>query len=128
MNIEEIELRHYTITIKPTLNSLKGDMTALGRAYLDVLNYVNGETVEQSIEKQGTKSCHIHAMIRCPFIKDKTAVSHQVVGYHIHLRIVRKNSLHTVQETWVRYINKEKNDSERFNLVFGNMFPLEDLY
>jgi len=51
------------------------------------------------------------------------------MGYHLKLKVInKKTNQQTGKDTWCRYIHKERSDSERFYNVFGNMFPLEELY
>lgn len=124
----EEENRFYTLTLKPSLSLYKGDMQELEKAYQQLLDIVGGLTIDKSIEKVGSDACHVHAMISCPYIKNKNMIKEYLLGYHYYLNIVRKNATQNVHEIWTQYIRKERNDSDRFTEVFGNMFPLEDLY
>jgi len=122
-------LRYYTITLKPNTKSLKGDMKSLRLAYVTLLEVVGGQTEEIQFEQVDTDGLHLHALIKCPFIKSKYYISKSLVGYHLHTKIIKLTAnKEQIKTTWNLYTQKEKSDSERYHAVFGNMFPLEELY
>jgi len=124
-----MEDRYYTVTLKPNTKALQGSMSLLRTAYTQMLDVVGGQTEELTFEKVDTKGLHLHALIKCPYIKSKYNISKVMVGYHLHLKVINKKAdQQTVKDTWCRYIHKERSDSERFYNVFGNMFPLEELH
>jgi len=124
-------LRYYTVTIKPTCKAYKGNQLILAGAYQDLLSIVNGQTEEITYEKVGTSGLHLHALIKCEKISSSShyQIMKLLHGFHFYKKIVSKTANHqTVIDTWKRYIHKERSDSDRFYNVFGNQFPLEELY
>lgn len=112
--------RYYTLTIKPTAKWARGDRIELFMALNLIENILDAFTIFSECEKEGTPALHLHALIRCPYIKDKTIIRQNLYGYHTHLDIVRKGK--DIEDIWKLYINKEVSDSERYHKVYGNMF------
>jgi len=117
------DLRYYTLTMKPSLKQYKGNVAKLREEYLRLLDAVGGDTVHFVLEKQNTTAVHIHSMIKCPYIKDKRYIGRFISGYHYNLNLVRREKEGDVEQVWLKYISKEKSDSEIYHKVFGNMFP-----
>lgn len=128
MNKFEEAKRYYTLTLKPSLRAFMGDRKALNDAYIDLLLIVGGETEKIKIEKMGTQGEHIHALIRCPFINNKSTVSKMLIGFHTHMEVIRKNREDEIPQIWALYINKEQSDSTKYHSAYGDMFPLDELY
>jgi len=121
--------RYYTVTLKPNTKSLQGNMQLLREHYLNMLDIVGGQTEELTFEKVDSKGLHLHSLIKCPYIASKYNISKALAGYHLHLKVISKKAdQQTVKDTWCRYIHKERSDADRFYNVFGNMFPLDEIY
>lgn len=124
-----MEDRYYTLTLKPVQKEYKGNMLYLRASYLQLIDIVGGQTEEFTFEKVDTPMLHLHALIRCPYIKSKYHIAKLLPGYHIHMKVIVKNAnQEQILNKWKLYITKERSDSDRYTDVFGNMFPLEELY
>lgn len=118
--------RKYTVTLKPVAKDLKGDKEALLKAFNRFLGLVGGQNNHLSVEHAGKPSVHLHALISCETIKDKTHVSKQLVGYRLHTQIILYKDYDNIEDIWLKYTNKEKSDADRYTLLYGCMIPVED--
>jgi len=119
--------RKYTLTIRPTLKALKGDKELLLRTYDKFLSMVGGSNNHLSVEKEGTESVHLHAIISSPLIKDKRTITKQFKGYHFHMEIILYRDYDNIEDIWMKYTNKEVSDADRYTLLYGCMIPLSDV-
>lgn len=114
--------RRYTVTFKASQMDYKGRIELLKAKFHDFLKEVQGNTEEFVIEDRNNNNCHIHALVHCPLIKDKTALAKLFKGWHIHQKIVCYKDYDNIVDIWNKYTRKELSDSIKYEQLFGNAF------
>jgi len=117
--------RFYTFTIKASMDIFKGNKDLLDQNFRLFLSIVGGTSKSVVYEDLGTRNVHIHALITCPYIKDKSRVAKMLRGWSIHSDIIKCTELHLVKYIWFNYTHKlirGVSDSDRIHECFGNMF------
>lgn len=118
--------RKYTVTIKPVSKVTKGNFDLLKDIYEEFLTIVGGSNNYLTFEMKGTESVHLHAIISCPLIKDKRAITKQLKGYHLNTQIILYRDYDDIEDIWLKYTNKEVSDADRYTLLYGCMIPIID--
>lgn len=115
-------LRRYTVTLRAVKKDYQGNKEYLKNTFAKFLSLVRGEATQTSFEKEGTNALHLHALIRCPLIKDKRLIARDLSGFHIHIEIIKFKDYENIEDIWMKYTNKESSDSSRYDLLYGNLF------
>jgi len=119
-----VNLRRYTLTLKPTKKEYKNDIQLLSDTFDLYLTMVVGSVVYLNIEDRDTDNMHLHALIKCPLIKDKRNISSKLSGWHIKSDLIKVSDECKTHDIWLNYINKSISDSCRFNKLYGDSIPL----
>lgn len=114
--------RLYTFTIKGSFKHFKGSFILLYNAFLTYCKLVSYNSFKYVVEDEDTNNIHIHALIECPFIKDKNIIAKKLFGWSTKADIVRFNSTQDIEAIWNMYINKQFSDSDKFEKTYGNCF------
>lgn len=125
-NVESDSInRYYTLTVKACKNSFKGDQQLLTGKFMEVLKDMEAIGYEYTVEHIGLPTEHFHALVLAKqYIPNKMNIYKQAkyYGFSVKMDIVRKEFQDDIVDLWLRYINKDISDSERYYKLYGNMF------
>lgn len=120
-----MEERFYCFTLKASANNYKGNKKLLDEQFELYLDMVGGIADDVVYECEGTSNVHLHALIRCPYIKNKVTLAKKLYGFSPYSEIIRKDELAMIKYIWFNYTHKNVktiSDSSRYTECFGNMF------
>lgn len=117
--------RLYTFTMKACMDCFKGNKELLKLNFTAYLSAIGGTQEQLVFEDEGKRNIHLHALIRCPYIKDKSHYAKLFKGWSTHCEIIKAKDEDMSKYIWFNYINKyvaNISDSDRIYECFGNMF------
>lgn len=119
------DFRYYTVTIKPVSKALKGNFKILKGAIETFLDATHTSDYNIVYEDEDTINVHAHLLVKCPKIHDKRSIVKYIGGYHLHTRIVPKNSdKYAILAIWHKYTHKTSSDADQYFEQYGNVFDL----